>query len=510
VPHPTSAKDFEAFSLYSMRQAIEEGFILDVLESYATYATYWKLKKRMAGDPRFEKRKAMGALRAFAEQQDEALAQKVAVILDHFLEHVEGDIGGKAKGMVVTRSRAHAVLTRPAMDRAIEDRHLPFKALVAFSGKVAHAGREHTETSMNGFPESQTADTFKGDEYRFLVVANKFQTGFDQPLLAAMYVDKKLGGVAAVQTLSRLNRTMPGRKLRTFVLDFANEAAAIQEAFQLYFERTLLSEATDPDLLHDLEQRILDADLVSEAEVEAFGDLYFASPPPTQDQLYAQLKPFASRFRAVYDEDRRAAFRSALDEYVRLYAFLSQIISFTDPSLERLHVFGRHLLRYLGPAKKSGVPPELLAAVRLSDYEVRRRGEGRIALQRGTATVEPQRPKNPTGASEDDLEELSLILRTLNDRFGTAFKEEDRVFIEELEGRLDGAPALAGSLRVNPPDTVRLTFDNLVGDLLQDMMDANFTLYQRVTDDEDFGRYFLSVLFDRFLRRRAAEGGNQP
>ncbi len=487
--------------VYSMRQAIEEGFILDVLESYTTYGSYWKLAKKVEGDPRFEKKKAMAALKAFAERQEEAIAEKVGVMLDHFVEHVLPSIGAKAKAMIVTRSRAHAVLYKLALDKAIAARGLPFKALVAFSGKVKHDGLEYSETSMNGFPESQTADTFKADANRVMVVANKFQTGFDQPLLAAMYVDKKLGGVAAVQTLSRLNRTVPGKKNQTFVLDFSNDADEIQKAFQPYFEKTLLSESTDPDLLHDLEQRIFDSDLVSEDEVEAYGDLYFSDPPPTQDKLYAALKPIVARFKASYDNDCKIAMRGALDEFVRLYSFLSQIIAFSDPDLERLHIFGRHLLRVLPPTRKGGLPPELLASVGLAIYDVKKKGSGSISLQRGTATIDPQGPKDPGGGSDDETEELSRILQTLNERFGTVFKEEDRVFIEELESRLDDAPALAGSLAVNPLDTVKMTFENLVGDALQEMMEANFTLYQRVTDDEEFGRFFVAALFDRFLRR---------
>ncbi len=496
---------FAPFSLYSMRQAIEEGFILDVLESYTTYTSYWKLKKLIADDPRFEKKRAMGVLKAFAERQEEAIAQKAGEMLDHFNERVAAGIGGIAKAMIVTRSRAHAVLFKITLDRLLVERGRPFQALVAFSGKVKHQGLEYTETGMNGFPESRTADTFKGDAYRLMVCANKFQTGFDQPLLAAMYVDKKLGGVAAVQTLSRLNRTIPGRKRETFVLDFANAAEEIQKAFQPYYERTLLSEATNPDLLHDLEHRIYDADFASEDEAQAFGELYFADPPPAQDRLYAQLKPIKARFMGCYDEERKAEFRGALDEYVRLYAFLSQIIDFTDPDLERLHVFGRYLLRVLPPTKRGGIPPELLSSVDLGAYDLRRKGSGKISLERGTTTIDPQRPKDPHGSSEDEMEELSLILQTLNERFGTVFKEEDVVFIEELESRVDAAPALAGSLAVNPLDTVKLTFQNLVGDTLQEMMDANFTLYQRVTDDEEFGKFFFAVLFERFMRRQKGE-----
>lgn len=496
---------FEPFSRYTMRQAIDEGFILDVLESYATYGSYWKLQKDIANDPRFEKKKAMSALKAFAERQDEAIRQKAGVVLDHMHEHVVAGIEGRAKGMLVTRSRAHAVLYKLALDAMLVDRGAAFKALVAFSGKVKHEGQEYTESSMNGFAETKTAETFKNDAYRLMVVAEKFQTGFDQPLLAAMYVDKKLGGVAAVQTLSRLNRTIPGKKTQTFVLDFANKAEEIQAAFKDYYDRTVLREGVNPDLLYDYEQRIFASDLVTEADALAFAELYYSEPPPAQDKLYAQLKPVVTRFRSTYDEDAKAALRGALDEFVRLYAFLSQIIAFSDTGLERLHVFARHLLRILPPAKTGGLPPELLRSVSLAVYDVRKKSEGKLSLQRGTAELEPQQPKPAQGGSSDEEEELSRIITTLNDRFGTAFKEEDRVFISELEDRLDAAPALTGSLKVNPPDTVKLTFENLVGDTLQEMMDANFTLYQRVTDDAEFGKFFLAALFGRFLRRQRAE-----
>jgi type I restriction enzyme R subunit len=214
-----------------------------------------------------------------------------------------------------------------------------------------------------------------------------------------------------------------------------------------------------------------------------------------------------SRFKASYDDEKKAELRGALDEFVRLYSFLSQIIAFSDPDLERLHVFGRHLLRVLPPAKRGGLPPDLLASVELAVYDVKRKGSGTISLQRGTATIDPRGPKDPKGSSDDEIEELSRILQTLNERFGTVFKEEDRAFIETLEERLDNAPALAGSLKVNPPDTVKLTFENLVHDTLQEMMDANFTLYQRVTDDEEFGRFFVAALFERFLRRNPKGDG---
>ena len=488
------------FSLYSMRQAIEEGFILDVLENYTTYRSYWRLQKKVEDDPQFEKRKAQSVLRHYVELHDHAIDAKVAMIVEHFAEHVRHRIDGLAKAMIVTRSRLHAVRYRRAVDRYLESKGYPFKALVAFSGTVRDGGVDYTEAGMNGLPESQTADTFRQSEYRFLVVANKFQTGFDEPLLHTMYVDKKLGGVGAVQTLSRLNRVIQGKKLETMVLDFANEAEAIRRSFQPYYECTLLSESTDPDLLHNLEQALDDLDIFSREEVEAFAALYFGEPPAHQDKLYRALAPVVARFKAA-SEDDQIEFRKTLNDYVRLYAFLSQVITFEDPELEQLHAFGRLLLRIL-PLSRKKLPLEVQQAVNIPSYEVRQTSTGRIPLERGNGVLEPQRPKGPGGSSDDEREVLSKIIRELNERFGTTFKEEDVVFIEELETRLDAAPALEGSLRINSLDNVRLTFDNLANDVLQDMMDANFQLYQRVTDDVDFGRFFLGLLFERFLERK--------
>ncbi|MEW6753371.1 MAG: type I restriction endonuclease [Candidatus Latescibacterota bacterium] len=496
---------FAPFSLYSMRQAIEEGFILDVLENYTTCRSYWRLQKAVADDPKFERRKAQSVLRHFVELSDHAIGAKVAVIVEHFAEHVRHRIDGQAKAMVVTRSRLHAVRYRLAIDHYLCEKGYPFRTLVAFSGTVRDGGMDYTEPGMNGFPEAQTADTFRQSDYRLLVVASKFQTGFDEPLLHTMYVDKKLGGVGAVQTLSRLNRVIPGRKSETAVLDFANEAEAIREAFQPYYESTLLSESTDPDLLHDLERRLDDYALFSHQEVAAFAALYFGGPPATQDRLYRALAPVVGRFEQAA-EDAQAEFRKTLNDYVRLYAFLSQVITFEDPELEQLHVFGRLLLRVL-PMSRKKLPVEVQQAVNLPSYEVRQTGSSRIRLPRGTGVLEPQKPKEPWGPSADEREVLSRIIRELNERFGTAFREADLVFIEELETRLDAAPALEGSLRINSLDNVRLTFDNLANDVLQDMMDANFQLYQRVTDDADFGRFFLGLLFERFLERKRRTAG---
>src|SRR6266568_6833461 len=328
---------YEAFSLYSMRQAIDEHFILDVLENYTTYKTYWSLLKKIETDPHYDRTKATLLLKSFVDGHVQTIAKKVAIMVEHFNGQVAHLIDGKAKAMIVTRSRLHAVRYKQVVDRYLKEKGYPYKALVAFSGTVSDGGIDYTETHMNGFSETQTAETFKQQQYRILIVANKFQTGFDQPLLHTMYVDKKLGGVHAVQTLSRLNRTYPGKN-ETMVLDFANEAEEIEKAFAPYYEKTLLSEVTDPNLLYDLQTKLSGFHFYSEEDVNRFATIYFDSKA-TQDKLYAALTPVVDRYKEALDEEK-ADFKGHLTDYVRLYAFLSQIITFVDTDLEKLYAFG--------------------------------------------------------------------------------------------------------------------------------------------------------------------------
>ena len=286
---------YAAFSLYTMRQAIEERFILDVLENYTTYKAYWSLLKKIVDDPRYDRRKATYLLRSFVDLHESTVTQKVAVIVDHFAERVAPRIDGKAKAMIVTRSRLHAVRYKQAVDKYINQKGFQFRALVAFSGTVKDPedGQIYTETGMNtasagkSISEKATAETFKQEDYRLLIVAEKFQTGFDQPLLHSMYVDKKLSGLHAVQTLSRLDRVNPSKD-ETMVLDFANEADDIQKAFEPYYDRVLLKEASDPNLLYDLQAQLADYHFYTEADTNRFAVVYF-DPKGTQDKLHAAL-----------------------------------------------------------------------------------------------------------------------------------------------------------------------------------------------------------------------------
>ncbi len=494
---------FQPFHLYSMRQAIEEGFILDVLANYATYSAYWRMLKKVENDPRYDKKKAEYLLKSFVELHPHAIGEKVRIMVEHFAAQAQNEIGGKAKAMIVTRSRLHAVRYKLAIDKLLADRGLPFKALIAFSGTVQDGGRSYTEGGMNGFPEAQTAKAFERPEYRFLIVANKFQTGFDQPLLHTMYVDKTLGGVNAVQTLSRLNRTHPEKK-GTLVLDFANEADAIKAAFEPYYETTLLSEATDPNLLYEIQTRLAAFPVYTEIDVTAFAKVYF-NAKATQDQLYAVLAPMIERFNGLSEEEQQE-FRGQLNDYVRLYAFLAQVLTFADADLEKLYVFARHLRRLL-PADRGELPREVQQNIDMESYRIQQTGNGRIVLERKAGILDPQSAKGRYGLQADEMESLSRIIAELNERFGLNLGPEHRVTLGQMMERLDRDAALDAAARVNTRENVRLTFDNKVEAVIQDIVDTNFELYKRITDDRGFGATLKNFLFDQYLRghRNAAE-----
>ena len=499
---------FEPFHRYSMRQAIEEGFILDVLASYATYKAYWRLLKKIEDDPRYDKGQAEYLLKSFVDLHPHAIREKIAICVEHFAAQAAGAIGGRAKAMIVTRSRLHAVRTRLALDRYLAEKGHPWKALVAFSGTVNDGGDTYTESGMNSagqervIGERQTAAEFEKPEYRFLVVANKFQTGFDQPLLHTMYVDKKLGGVNAVQTLSRLNRTHPG-KPGAMVLDFANEAEEIRKAFEPYYETTLLSEETDPNLLYEVQGRLLDFGVFLAGDVEAFARLYF-DPKTTQDSLYAALEPARRRFVEL-DPDEGQDFRGQLVDYIRLYAFLAQVLTFADPDLEKLYVFARHLRRLL-PAGRDELPREVQQNIDMESFRIQRTSRGRIALDRQARPLDPAGSKPRGGGPDEELEALSRIIEALNERFGLNLGPEHRVTLEQIRSALDGDAGLDASARVNTRENVRLTFDPKVEDKIQEIVETNFGLYKRITDDPDFGRALKNYLFDDYIRRhRRAE-----
>ncbi len=411
----------------------------------------WKI---VEDDPRYDKRKAAFLLKSFVELHPHAIGEKVRIMVEHFAEQVQNQINGRAKAMIVTRSRLHAVRYKLAVDEHLAERGHPFKALVAFSGTVDDGGRSYTEVGMNGIPETQTAKTFEGSDYRFLIVANKFQTGFDQPLLYTMYVDKKLGGVNAVQTLSRLNRTHADKQ-GTMVLDFANESDEIKTAFEPYYETTLLLEATDPNLLYEIQTSLGTFPVYAQTDVDRFAEVRF-DHTTTQDQLYAVLNPVVERFQELH-EDERQDFRSKLTDYVRLYAFLAQILTFTDTDLEKLYVFARYLRRLL-PADQEELPHEVQENIDMESYRVQETGSGKIDLERKAGTLDPIGTKDAHGHVPEEIETLSRIIAELNERFGIELGPEHRVTLSQMMERLADDAALDAAARVNTRENVRLTF----------------------------------------------------
>jgi len=486
------------FDLYSMRQAIDEGFILDVLQNYTTYADYWNLLKQIEEDPEYDSKKASRLLQSFVSRHEHTIGKKTETMVHHFAEKVAHRIGGRAKAMIATRSRLHAVRFKMAFDRYLTEEGYPYEALVAFSGTVEDKGMEHTERSMNGFPDSRTARAFERDSYRFLIVANKYQTGFDQPLLHTMYVDKKLGGVNAVQTLSRLNRTHP-KKEETMVLDFANESETIREAFQPYYERTTLQEGTDPGLLYDLEHQIGDYGIITERDLDDFAEIWF-SGEGAQEQLHAVLDRCVDRYEHA-NEDEQADFRQHVGKFVRLYAFLAQVVPFEDIELEKLYVLAKPLLsKLLARLDPSDIPRELLQYVDIDSYRIQETHTGDLGLEPGQEPLPPQKESDGrSSAPEPEKEPLSQILEALNERFGYDFDEDDRVFIEQLQKNVQESDAVRKSIEVNSESDARLTFDSVAEDQLQEMIDKNFRLYKKIVDDETFGHMLLDFLFDRTL-----------
>ena len=520
---------FAPHSLYSMRQAIEEGFILDVLENYTTYRSYWRLLKTIEDDPQVEQSKAKGLLKRLVELGEHAIDAKIAVLVDHFESAVRHRIDGEAKAMIVCRSRLHAVHCIRALRRELAERGLPHKSLVAFSDTVASPDGQQpreswTEASLNGIPESQTQDTFARPEFRFLVVAEKFQTGFDQPLLHTMYVDKKLSGVHAVQTLSRLNRILPGRKHETQVLDFANTTEEIREAFSEYYEKTILSEETDPNLLYKLRDSLADFALYGPLEIDGFAEIYFrrdtARSPAARrtaiDRRHAEalacLDPVLARYRAVEDIDDRRAFRRELRRFTRLYGFLSQVISFVDAELEKLYVFAVFLLRRL-PSEAGEPPLELVDAVDTETFRLHKTSEGKINLPGGTTRLDPD-GIGEGRLPEDPLRPLSKIVEELNRLYGMAANGTAEDILRNVEQRLAEDPGLEAGMRANTPDNAALTFKSRASDLLLDIFDETSRFSRLLNDDPRAEGLVLAELLQRYtwhherLRKLIEEGEN--
>lgn len=494
---------FEAFHLYTMKQAIEEHFILDVLTNYTTYKTYFSLLKKIEEDPKYDRKKATRLLRSFVDLSPHSINKKVSIIIEHFRDHVLGKIPdkdgrGQAKAMIVTRSRLHAVRYKLACDKYIREQGYNFKALVAFSGTVKDPedGSEYTESGMNGFSEKQTSEEFKQAENKFLIVANKFQTGFDQPLLYAMYVDKKLSSIAAVQTLSRTNRIYPNKE-DPIVLDFANEADEIEKSFEPYYKKTTLSEGTDPNKLYDLQYKLSEFNVFYKEDVDEFAKLFF-DKKVKQDKLNPVLNRIVEIFCKLPEEDREG-FKGLLKDFTRLYSFLSQVITFQDPELEKLYAFGRLLARKL-PVKKDTLPLEVTNQVDMDALRIQLINSGAISPNEGDP-INPASYDGKTSLPIPDEELLSIIIGDLNDKYGTEFSGTDKIIAQRLQERIESNESLIKSAQVNGKDKVKMTFDNVFNDELQDVVDEHFDFYKKVNDDDKIRNLLIEKMFEMVYKK---------
>jgi type I restriction enzyme, R subunit len=507
---PSSDGKPRPFHVYSMKQAIEEGFILDVLKNYTTYKTYFKLSKQIEDDPDINKKQGVRAIARFLSLHPHNLAQKTEVMVEHFRQIVSKKIGGKAKAMVVTGSRLHAVRYKEEFDRYIEARNYEdIKTIVAFSGKVMDKIEYPdgvTEVELNGFKENEVPRKFSTDEYRILIVADKYQTGFDQPLLHTMYVDKKLSGVKTVQTLSRLNRMAPGKD-DTFVLDFANETEEILASFQPYYELTTVDSSTDPNHLYDLKHEIEKAQVIWQTEVDNFCNVYFKSikrlSVGEQKKLYAFVAPAVDRYKALPEtttlEAGEAAsqdnFKNALQSFTRLYSFLSQIMPFSDMDLEKLFTYGKFLLKALPKNSKDRF--QLSDEVSLEYYRLQRIGEVNILMEDQAEYGLDGGNVSGIRMSKEEKTALSEIIDVLNKRFHTEFNEADKLFFDQIEAELLMDKKLGQQALTNTMANFKYGFEDVFMDKLISRMEQNQELFSKMMDDQEFGGLVKGYMLKR-------------
>jgi type I restriction enzyme R subunit len=475
---------FHPFHLYSMRQAIQEGFILDVIRNYTTYHTYWRIEKAILDDPQYESARAKRAIARFVSLHPSNLVQKAEIIVEHFREHTASKIGGAAKAMVVTSSRLHAVRYKQALDSYIHRKgYTDVKALVAFSGRVIADDGSWSEPGMNGFPESQTAERF-AEDYQVLVVAEKFQTGFDQPLLHTMYVDKVLTGLNAVQTLSRLNRILPPLKEDTFVLDFRNDGEDIVRAFEPYYGQTI-APPSDPNLLYDTHRHLGDYDVIHPEDVEGtVSALLTMGTKGDHGRIYSLLDPALDRFHQLSEEDRRG-FKDALDKFVRTYSFLSQVVSFGDTKLERDYLYCRALASLLRTATTLE-RLDLGTQVELTHLRLEATFSGSLDVDADTGEVKSFTGDGTGQQYLPDLEPLSQIIDTLNERFGLELTETDQLLFDQYERDWLSDPKVTDQARNNTIDNFKLVFDRNFLKTVISRMDENDALFKRILDDPEF------------------------
>ncbi|RMG98462.1 MAG: type I restriction endonuclease subunit R, partial [Candidatus Dadabacteria bacterium] len=498
VPQPDGTVKHRPFHAYTMKQAIQEGFILDVLAHYTPVRSYYRLVKTVEDDPEFDVRRARKKLKRFVEGHDHAIRLKAEIMVDHFHEQViaKGKVGGEARAMVITGGIERAIQYYHAIEAYLRERKSPYRAIVAFSGEYDYGGQKVTEASLNGFPSNLIPEKIRQDPYRFLVVADKFQTGYDEPLLHTMYVDKVLSGVRAVQTLSRLNRAHP-KKHDTFVLDFVNDPEVIRQAFEPYYRRTILADETDPDKLHDLQADLDRAQVYGPEQVEEFVRLYLEGAP--RDRLDPILDGAVAAYLTELDEDGQVEFKGKAKAFLRTYNFLSAILPYTHAPWEKLSIFLEFLVPKLPAPPDEDLARGVLDAIDMESYRVEKQAAMKIALADQDAEIDPV----PTSAGghkpEPEMDRLSNIVREFNERFGNIpWTDADRVrrlITEEIPARVAADPAYQNARKHSDRQNARVEHDKALVRVMTAILQDDTELFRRFMDDEGFKRWLADTVF---------------
>ncbi len=498
-PQPDGTISHRPFHHYSMKQAIEEGFILDVLSHYTPVQSYYKLAKTVAEDPEFDTRKAQKKLRQYVEGHDYAIGLKAEIMVDHFHSQVlaQQKVGGQARAMVVTNGIRRAIQYYHHIRAYLEKRRSPYRALVAFSGEHEWDGITVSEASLNGVPSGKIAERFGEDPFRFLVCADKFQTGYDEPLLHTMYVDKTLSGVKAVQTLSRLNRSHP-RKHDVFVLDFLNEAETIRRAFDPYYRATILADETDPNKLHDLVSDLDDAQVYSTYQVEELVKLYLDGADV--DRLHPILDACVAAYLDDLDEDAQVKFKSGAKAFVRTYGFLASILPYGHAEWEKLSIFLTFLTPKLPAPKEEDLSQGILDAIDMGSYRVEKKAMQKIFLSDEEGEVGPIPPSGTGHRPETRRDRLSNIISVFNDLFGNiAWKDSDHVhqlITETIPARVAEDRAFSNARRNSDAENARIESDKALGRVMTEVIHDDMELFRHYSNSQSFKRWLADTVFD--------------
>jgi type I restriction enzyme R subunit len=487
------------FHSYTMKQAIQEGFILDVLAHYTPVYSYFRLMKTVADDPEFDTKKAQKRLRRYVQSHEYTVRQKAEIIVDHFHNDVlaRRKIGGQARAMVVTSGVQQAIRTYHAICEALEKRKSPYRAIVAFSGEREYGGKRVTEASLNDFPSSQIEEQFREDPYRILVVAEKFQTGYDEPLLHTMYVDKILSGIRAVQTLSRLNRAHP-KKRDTFVLDFVNDADTIQRAFEPYYRTTILSAETDPNKLHDLKAAMDGYQVYTAGQVDRLAELYLGGAD--RDRLDPILDACVGLYNDQLDEDGQVDFKGKAKAFVRTYNFLATILPYNNAEWEKLSIFLNFLIPKLPAPKETDRSKGILEAIDMDSYRAEVQASISISLADEDAEIDPVPAEGGGWKAEPELDMLSNIIRTFNELYGDSIAWEDkerigRLIAEEIPPQVAGDRAYQNAMAHSDRQNARIEFEHALQRVMVSLMTDQTELFKQYSDNEDFRRWVTDTIF---------------